>query len=321
MPCTRCFGDRPSVTLRRGSSRVTSRELPVAEVLTAATRRDASSLTPAGWGKAMRLSSFRTTVGLFCVLALLAASAHAQERKSLIKEIQQRGELRVGYATADPHSFKDSTSGQWKGIAVEIMEEWAQELGVKHVAVDTSWDAMIAGLQAGKYDVAAALNRRPARALAVTFSIPYMNVAGTFAVHRDKIKARAWEELDRKGVKVAVMMGTAEDKALSRVARNMEIVRLPDQNEARIAVQSGRVTSFFDDVSGNAKFAQANKQFRLIIPSPLINLEGTAFAIRKGYVYDDLQALDIMVENYVNTGKLRAVQAKYGLPNPDDFTK
>jgi hypothetical protein len=53
----------------------------------------------------------------------------------------------------------------------------------------------------------------------------------------------------------------------------------------------------------------------------VINLEGTAFAIRKGYVYDDLQALDIMVENYANTGKLKAAQAKYGLPNPADFTK
>jgi polar amino acid transport system substrate-binding protein len=267
------------------------------------------------------LSIFSSLMTVAVVAALLAGPAAAQERKSLIKEIQQRGELRVGYATADPHSYKDSTSGQWKGIAVDIMEEWAQELGVKHVAVDTSWDAMIAGLQAGKYDVAAALNRRPARAIAVTFSIPYMNVEGTFAVQREKVKARTWEELDRKGVKVAVMMGTAEDKALSRVAKALEIVRLPDQNEARIAAQSGRVAAFFDDISGNAKFAQTNKQFRLIIPAPVINLEGTAFAIRKGYVYDDLQALDIMVENFNNTGKLRAAQAKYGLPNPADFTK
>ena len=263
----------------------------------------------------------RTVLTLLVALAVFAAAADAQERKSLLKEIKDRGELRVGYATADPHSFKDSTSGQWKGIAVEIMEEWAQEMGVKHVAVDTSWDAMIAGLQAGKYDVAAALNRRPARAIAVTFSQPYMNVEGTFAVNRDKVKARSFEELDKKGTKVAVMMGTAEDKSLTRVAKNLEIVRLPDQNEARIALQSGRVASFFDDISGNAKFAQTNKQYRLIIPSPVIDLEGTAFAIRKGYYYDDLQALDIMVENYVNTGKLKAGQAKYGLPNPADFTK
>jgi polar amino acid transport system substrate-binding protein len=266
-------------------------------------------------------SVLASLIAILAVIALWTGVARAQDRKSLIKEIQQRGELRVGYATADPHSFKDSTTGQWKGIAVEIMEEWAQELSVKHVAVDTSWDAMIAGLQAGKYDVAAALNRRPARAIAVTFSVPYMNVEGTFAVSRDKVKARTWEELDRKGVKVAVMMGTAEDKSLSRVAKAMELVRLPDQNETRIALQSGRVAALFDDISGNAKFAQTNKQFRLIIPSPVINLEGTAFAIRKGYTHDDLQALDIMVENYANTGKLKAAQAKYGLPDPQAFTK
>ena len=104
----------------------------------------------------------RTVLTLLVALAVFAAAAaDAQERKSLLKEIKDRGELRVGYATADPHSFKDSTSGQWKGIAVDIMEGWAQEMGVKHVAVDTSWDAMIAGLQAGKYDVAAALNAGP----------------------------------------------------------------------------------------------------------------------------------------------------------------
>ena len=30
---------------------------------------------------------------------------------------------------------------------------------------------------------------------------------------------------------------------------------------------------------------------------------------------------DIMVENFVNTGKLRAAQEKYGLPNPQDYVK
>jgi polar amino acid transport system substrate-binding protein len=258
---------------------------------------------------------------LASVLLLAAVSPASAQDKSLIKEIQQRGELRVGYALADPHAIKDSATGQWKGIAVEVMEEWAKELNVKHVAVDTSWDAMIAGLQAGKYDVAAALNRRPARALVVTFSMPYMSDIGTFAMNRDKVKAKSWAELDKKGTKIAVVMGTAEDKALSRVAKAAELVRLPDQNEARMAVQSGRAAAFFDDISGNAKLAKENKAFRLIIPEPAIEVEGIAYAIRKGYSHDDLQALDIMVENFVNTGKLRAAQEKYGLPNPQDFVK
>jgi len=273
----------------------------------------------------MKTRAGRGLFALFAILTVLlvvaAVSPALAQDKSLIKEIQQRGELRVGYALADPHAIKDSATGQWKGIAVEVMEEWAKELNVKHVAVDTSWDAMIAGLQAGKYDVAAALNRRPARALVVTFSMPYMSDIGTFAMNRDKVKAKSWADLDKKGTKIAVVMGTAEDKALTRIVKAAELVRLPDQNEARIAVQSGRAAAFFDDISGNAKWAKENKVFRLIIPDPALEVEGVAYAIRKGYSHDDLQALDIMVENYVNTGKLRAAQDKYGLPNPQDFVK
>ena len=58
-------------------------------------------------------------LGVLIGVAGLLMPASAQEPKSLIKEIQQRGELRVGYAIADPHSFKDPATGQWKGIAVE----------------------------------------------------------------------------------------------------------------------------------------------------------------------------------------------------------
>lgn len=270
----------------------------------------ASTWRKAGW-----------ILGSLIGVAALLGPASAQEPKSLIKEIQQRGELRVGYATADPHSFKDTATGQWKGIAVDIMDEWAKELGVKHVPVDTSWETMIAGLQANKYDVAAALNRRPGRALAVAFSTPYMNDTGTFAVNRAKVKAKTFEELDQKGMKIAVMLGTAEDKSLTRIAKNMELLRLPDQNETRIAVQSGRAQGLFDDISGNAKFAKENKTIRLIIPGSPILVEGVAYAIRKGYSSDDIEALNIMVEDYINTAKLKAAEAKYGLPDPEQFTK
>jgi polar amino acid transport system substrate-binding protein len=144
---------------------------------------------------------------------------------------------------------------------------------------------------------------------------------GTFAVNRAKINAKNFDDLDKKGVKVAVMMGTAEDKSLSRVAKNLEILRLPDQNETRIAVLSGRAAVLMDDISGNAKFAQENKTIRLIIPEPPIMLEGVAYAIRQGYTNDDLEALNIMVEDFINTGKLKASQAKFGVIDAQQFTK
>src|SRR5215472_14428540 len=90
------------------------------------------------------------------VLVLAAGQSQVSGQagpKSLLKEIHDKGELRVGLALAEPHQFKDAGTGEWKGIAVDMMKDWAKILGVKFVPVDTSWDTMIPGLEAGKYDI------------------------------------------------------------------------------------------------------------------------------------------------------------------------
>ena len=216
----------------------------------------------------MRTRGAFGSFALFTVLTVLAmvatvGPALAQD-KSLIKEIQQRGELPswIRDSRSSLH-LKDSATGQWKGIAVDIMEEWAKELGVKHVAVDTSWDTMIAGLQAGKYDVAASLNQRPARALVVTFAVPYMYDMGTFAVNRAKIqgeKLRGARQEGREGCRPVKQLFSSRWLGSPRYP---EILRLPDQNEMRIAVLSGRAPALMDDISGNAKFASENKTYQV----------------------------------------------------------
>src|SRR5919201_2579603 len=69
------------------------------------------------------LASLLSVVGL---TAYRAAAPLASDQKSLLSEIKDKGELRVGYAVADPHQFKDPTTGEWKGIAVDIMTNWAE---------------------------------------------------------------------------------------------------------------------------------------------------------------------------------------------------
>jgi len=262
---------------------------------------------------------------LLAVVALAACQAIAPAQqagpKSLIAEIKQKGELKVGYAVADPHQFKDPATGEWKGIAVDMMQDWATVLGVKHTPVDTSWETMIQGLDAGKYDVAAALNRRPPRALAVTYSDAYMADRGVFTVDKNKSQAKSWNDLNQAGQTICVVQGTAEDKSITTIGTQATVLRLGDQNECRIALQSGKANAFFDDISGQAKYANEQEWARLIVPDPVLQLEGVGFAIRKGYTYDDLQALDIEVENWTNNGYLKASQAKYGLPDWEPFTK
>jgi len=258
------------------------------------------------------------------VLVLAAGQSQVSGQagpKSLLKEIHDKGELRVGLALAEPHQFKDAATGEWKGIAVDMMKDWAKVLGVKFVAVDTSWDTMIPGLEANKYDIASALNRRPPRALVVTFSIPYINDLGVFAVHKDKSKAHTWADINKGSETICVVLSTAEDSAIQLVGTTAKVLRLPDENECRLALQGGRATAFFDDVSGQAQYAAKNDWVRLIVPAPPIELQGVAFAVRKGYGYDDIQALDIQIEHWVNEGLLTAAKQQYKMPDWEAYTK
>lgn len=248
------------------------------------------------------------------------ATGQGQEA-SLLKEIHDKGELRVGFALAEPSQFKDPTSGDWKGIAVDIMADWAKVLGVKFVPVDTSWDTMIPGLLAKKYDFASSLNRRPPRALVVTYSDSFIVDTAVFAVDTRKSQAHTWADLNKQSVTICAVLSTAEDSALSTVHPVAKITRLPDENECRLALQGGRVNAFFDDVNGHAQWAAKTNWVRLVVPDPPILVQGAGFAIRKGYSYDDIQALDIEIQHFINEGLMTQANNKYNVTDWTPFTK
>src|SRR5690349_10475384 len=88
----------------------------------------------------------------FLVLAalLLAGAAHAAD---LIDEVRQHGVLRIGLeGTYPPFNYKDE-KGELTGFDVDIAKGIAAKLGVKPQFTTSEWSGILAGLQAGKYDV------------------------------------------------------------------------------------------------------------------------------------------------------------------------
>ena len=262
---------------------------------------------------------------LVVIAVLLTASSQVVtgqgQEQSLLKEIHDKGELRVGFALAEPSQFKDPATGEWKGIAVDIMADWAKVLGVKLVPVDTSWDAMIPGLLAKKYDFASSLNRRPQRALVVTYSDSFIVDTAVFAVDARKSQAHTWADLNKPSVTICAVLSTAEDSALQSVSPMAKVTRLPDENECRLALQGGRVNAFFDDVNGQAQWAAKSTWVRLVVPQPPILVQGAGFAIRKGYTFDDVQALDIQIQHVLNEGMMAQINKKYNVTDWEPFTR
>ena len=73
-----------------------------------------------------------------------------------LSAVQKAGTLTVGTeGTYRPFSFHEGGSGELTGYDVEVIKAVGAELGVEVAFEETQWDAIFAGLQAGRFDVIA----------------------------------------------------------------------------------------------------------------------------------------------------------------------
>lgn len=249
--------------------------------------------------------------------ACQSASTDATGPKSLIQEIKDRGELRLGVASAQPWQWEDPATGEWQGVYIDIMRDWAEAtLQVKFTTVSTSWENMVAGLNAGQFDVASALNHRPARALAVTFSKEVMTQISAFTFYPDKTPITTWAELNDPKYTLCVMQGSSQELSLTNYGPKAQILRLADQDACRLALTAGTANAHMDDWAGSGPDAEANAGLKVVFPDAPMAVGGIAYAINAGYSYDDIQALNIQIDDFSNRGLLTASVKEWGAVDP-----
>ncbi|MCP2265108.1 amino acid ABC transporter substrate-binding protein [Promicromonospora thailandica] len=100
--------------------------------------------------------------------------------------------------TYRPFSFHDE-SGELVGYDVEIAEAVAENLGLEIEFQETQWDAIFAGLDAGRFDtIANQVTITPEREADYVFSAPYTVSTGVLVVAADNEDIRSFADLDGK---------------------------------------------------------------------------------------------------------------------------
>lgn len=104
-----------------------------------------------------------------------------------LTDIRDAGVLVVGTeGTYRPFSYHQDGSGDLTGYDVEVIRAVAAELGVDVEFQETQWDAIFAGLEAGRFDVVAnQVSLTPEREEAYAFSEPYTYSPGVVVVRAD----------------------------------------------------------------------------------------------------------------------------------------
>ena len=127
------------------------------------------------------------------------ASSAAGSSADQLAAIQVSGKLIVALEGAwQPWSYHDE-SDTLVGYDVEVSRAIAEKLGVEPEYVESDWDSLFAGLDAGRFDmVCNGVEVTDERALTYDFTTPYGYIHTALAVRKDNDEIKTFEDLKGK---------------------------------------------------------------------------------------------------------------------------
>lgn len=235
-------------------------------------------------GKAKFLGKAAGLAAVFWAMAalLLAPAAMAQPALKI-----------GGDCTYPPFTYKDS-AGALKGFDVDIADEIARRLDMRPQHQCVTWDGLLPGLMAGKYDVIiAAMDITPERAQRVDFSLPYYRAPSVFvglhsAAHAPLDKSGKLAPAFMAGKSVGILRASIYEKYLQKTYPDAELTRYDTIDDALMDLKAGRVDLVFTDmpkIEADFLHKPDNADFAYIGPKVedfAILGGGSAAVLRKG---------------------------------------
>lgn len=217
--------------------------------------------------------------------------------------VKQRGTLRVGVTQAPPWYSKDPKSGEWSsGLGVAMGKAMAASLGVKFEPVEVTWGTAIAALQGNKIDLMYMMDATPERAQAVDFPATPLLFYSLAVLARDDLPVKAWADLNKDTVRLAVPQASSMDKFLTENTPKAQIQRFPGNPEAIAAFQAGRadaVCLFHPPLLAARQRLGAGK---IVVPTP-VQSQPSSVAVRKEDDKAFVQWVDKAITGYYQGGQ------------------
>ncbi|SVD13775.1 uncharacterized protein METZ01_LOCUS366629, partial [marine metagenome] len=164
----------------------------------------------------------------FLIILIIPNYVFAESR---LHQILKKGEIRVG-TTGDwnPMTIKDPATNKYKGFEIEIVTQLAFDMGVALKIVPTEWKTLVNGIVANKYDISTSASLSAKRALSTGYTNSYFKLATVpLTLKKNLNKFKSWEDINKKGVKVAVTLGTTQEQQAKQIFPNatLNIIESP----------------------------------------------------------------------------------------------
>lgn len=205
---------------------------------------------------------------------------------TLLERINQHGTITVGTeGTYAPFTYHNN-KGELTGYDVEVTRAVAKKLGVKVDFKETQWDAMLAGLKAGRFDMVANQVALTTKKRQATFdkSEPY-NWSGALLVTRqNENKINSVDDV--KGRKAAQTLSSNYGELALKY--HAEIVPVDGLAQSLLLIKQHRADVTFNDSLALLDYLKKypNSGFKIVWESP--NKKGAGLILNK----DQTEALN-----------------------------
>ncbi|MGO1659882.1 MAG: transporter substrate-binding domain-containing protein [Marinobacter sp.] len=205
-----------------------------------------------------------------CALAMMTSGIQAEERDLRIA-------FDVPYA---PFEYKDD-NGELTGFEVELAEAMCEEMKANCEFVIQSWDGMIPGLLARKFDmVMSSMSITEERAKRVLFSEPYYNTPGGW-FGPDDFNADVTDKSAMKGKTVGVQRGTTMDTYVTEELGDVVTVkRYTTADDMVLDLEGQRLDAAFVDYPVGEQTILSKDGFKEVGEAVKLG-EGMGVAMRK----------------------------------------
>lgn len=140
----------------------------------------------------------------------LPKAAQGLPNSDTINRIVKNGEIRAGVAIAIPWLGKDPKTGDYFGASARLTEELAKRLEVKVKWVPSSFDGVIAALQANQIDVIVAPLLKTPQRLKVIDMASFSQSGTCYLVKKDNTSINTTDDLNNPAVTIATFQGTGQ---------------------------------------------------------------------------------------------------------------
>ncbi|HEX7385706.1 MAG TPA: transporter substrate-binding domain-containing protein [Castellaniella sp.] len=205
-----------------------------------------------------------------------------------MSSIAQAKDLRIATEAGYPPFEYRNTNGQLEGFDIDIGNELCKRMNRNCVWIDQSFDGLIPGLQARKFDLAdSTMTATEARKKVIDFSIPLYIVPVKLMVKKGSGLEPTAESL--KGKRVGVQQGTTMETYARKywAPKGVNVVAYPSYTNAFVDVTAGRLDATFQEAQSavegflNKPEGKNYELASMTLDDTILN-EPIALGIRKG---------------------------------------